>query len=445
MLSSVQFRFNGVFFKTFFKVKLLIADLGAKSHMLNMYKFNGFYGCRFCTAPGKTIGRTHSYYPFPQTGKTREHDVNDMLVNYAELLPVDENINVAGVKGKSAFASMIDDLPLTAPVDYMHCVLLGVFPELLKHCNRALCPNDRTEVGLILSKLSCPREMVAYSRKIRSLDAIAQFKANEYFNWIFYISILVFRNRLPKDLYSHLQNLVFGVRLLFESSAATSTAAARILLNDFFCRDIVSMHGGNERIETINVHCLRHLVDQVQRFGPLYCYSAMSFESANRTLSDLFTGSLSQIEIICRRVLRRHKLARLEIKNLRLKKIFDKLSPIPVIDCVGFSDEMIETEDVKLGRSRYSGGTFFNRHHFNNTYFDSPSYKRSKLGNCFVSISGKVEKFGQIRYFIQMEGAPFFNAVHANVQLFEVVEQIGSVKGYFHRVEETNCVAFVPH
>ena len=310
LLSSVQVRFNGFFFKTFLKVKLLIADLGAKSHVLNMYKFNGFYGCHFCTAPGKTIGRTHSYYPFTQTGKTREHGVNDMLVNYAELLPVDENINVAGVKGKSAFASMIDDLPLKAPVDYMHCVLLGVFPELIKLCNRALCPNDRTEVGLILSKLSCPREMVVYSRKIRSLDEIAQFKANEYFNWIFYISLLVFRNRLPQDLYSHLQNLVFGVRLLFESSAATATAAARILLKDF-CRDIVSMHGGNERIETINVHCLTHLVDQVQRYGPLYCYSAMSFESANRTLSDLFTGSHSEIEIICRRVIRRHKLARL--------------------------------------------------------------------------------------------------------------------------------------
>ena len=108
-----------------------------------------------------------------------------MLVNYAELLPVDENINVAGVKGKSAFASMIDNLPLTTSVNYMHCVLLGVFLELLKLCNGALCPNDRTEDGLILSKLSCPREMVAYSRMIRSLDEIALFKANEYFNWVF--------------------------------------------------------------------------------------------------------------------------------------------------------------------------------------------------------------------------------------------------------------------
>ena len=185
LISSVQVRFKGFFFKTFFKVKLLIADLGAKSHMLNMYIFNGSYGCHFCTLPGKTIGSTHSYYPFPQTVKTREHCVNDMLVNYAELLPVDGVINVAGVKGKSAFASMSDDLPLTAPVDYMHCFSMGVFPEILKLCNRALCTNDRTEVGLILSKLSCPREIVAYSRKIRSLDEIAQFKASEYFNWIF--------------------------------------------------------------------------------------------------------------------------------------------------------------------------------------------------------------------------------------------------------------------
>ena len=39
-----------------FNARPLVCDLSAKSHLLNMYKFNGFYGCHYCTVQGKTIG-----------------------------------------------------------------------------------------------------------------------------------------------------------------------------------------------------------------------------------------------------------------------------------------------------------------------------------------------------------------------------------------------------
>ena len=44
-----------------FKVRLLVADMCAKAHVLNMMQFNGFFGCHFCTAEGRTIGKTHAY------------------------------------------------------------------------------------------------------------------------------------------------------------------------------------------------------------------------------------------------------------------------------------------------------------------------------------------------------------------------------------------------
>ena len=281
LLSSIELKHNKKSFRAFFKVKLLVSDLGAKCHMLNMFKFNGFYGCHFCTAEGKTIGKTHSSYPYGQTGQIRERDVNDCFVELAQSLPVTKLVNVAGVKGKSAFADLIEGLPITAPIDYMHCFLLGVFPEVLKLCYKALPQDEKTKVNIVISQLSCPRELMVYSRKIRSLDEVAQFKANENFNWLFYISPLVFRRRIPEKLYNHLLNLSFGVRLLLESSCDSFTFDAQLFL-DTFCEEIVTIHGGNERIETINFHCLRHFVNQVRRFGPLYCYSAMSFEAANR-------------------------------------------------------------------------------------------------------------------------------------------------------------------
>ena len=96
---------------------------------------------------------------------------------------------------------------------------------------------------------------------------------------------------------------------------------------------------GNEKIETINVHCLRHFADQVRRFGPLCCYSAMSFEAAYRLLSQHFSGSHSEAEIICRRFLQRQKLAQKEVFNPKLKTLFDKF-----VGCSNVADECYDNE-----------------------------------------------------------------------------------------------------
>ena len=117
--------------------------------------------------------------------------------------------------------------------------------------------------------------MIAYARKIRPLGELGQFKASELFNWLFYISPIVFLDFLDKMLLAHLNNLTYGIRLLLVSSSEHNIARAANLLTEL-CRKIVEIHR-EEKIETINVHCVRHLADQVRRFGPLSSYSAMSF------------------------------------------------------------------------------------------------------------------------------------------------------------------------
>ena len=427
-----------------FKVRLLISDLGAKSHMLNMFNFNGFYGCHFCNVPGKTIGRTHAYYPYIEQGELRETSLNDLYVDIAELQKKDMP-NVVGVKGKSAFSNIINGLPLTAPIDYMHCVLLGVFPELLKLCYKTLSPQLRSEICTITANSSCPREMVCFSGKIRSLEEISQFKANEHFNWLFYISPIVFYKRIPEFLYQHLSNLVFGVRLLLESSSDENCSQAEKLLDEF-CKEIVTVHAGNPRIETINVHCIRHLANQVKKFGPLFCQSAMCFEAANRTLGEVFSGSTSECEIICRRVLQRHELRGKNIKSEKLKSLFGKFSEnVLYSDEKNFSNEFVETNAVKDGRSQYKGASFFNRVIVRNRYFDSAAYKRSKQGNCFVRyIDAQDEKMGEIQYFLQIPGSPFFSETLAVIRHFRCVEDIGVAKGFIFRVVSSSEENIVP-
>ena len=128
LLSPVELeKDSSVTLTVHFVIKLLVSDLCAKSHVLNMFQFNGFFGCHYCTAEGHTIGKTHAYYPFNQTGQIREPQVNDLFVAVAESYGPKKRCNIVGVKGKSAFLTIINGLSLTAPIDYMHCVLLGIF------------------------------------------------------------------------------------------------------------------------------------------------------------------------------------------------------------------------------------------------------------------------------------------------------------------------------
>ena len=434
---------NQASYKILFKVRLLISDLGAKNHMLNMLKFNGFYGCHFCTAKGKTIGRTHAYYPYHEEGQLRESSLHVVHVHMAETLRICAKPNVVGVKGRSAFATIVDNLPLSAPIDYMHCVLLGVFPELLKLCVRSLNVESRDEIKQVVAKLCCPREVISYSRKIRSLEELSQFKANEFFNWLFYVSPIVFLNRISTDLHSHLKNLAFGIRLLLESSSETNVQAAEKLLDEF-CREIVRFHGGNEKIETINVHCLRHLPEQVRRFGPLFCQSAMCFEAANRTLGEVASGSNSECEVICRRVLQRHKLCDFHPLNNNMMPLFCKLSGKRHNECSNYSNKFCETPALIEGRKKYGTSKFLNRFYYKHLYFDSPVYKRSKLGNCYICYKNdlNIEQFGKIQYLLQF--CENSDETLANVLHFLVTEELGPVNGFFYRVQFTDFEELVP-
>ena len=207
-----------------------------------------------------------------------------------------------GVKGRIAFSDIIPGLPLSACIDYMHCVLIGVYQSLLKlHIGLM---TERKLLGIFnkqVKKISFPCELVNHGRFFRPLTELKYFKANEFFNYLFYVGVILLRSRLPDKVYNHYLQLVYGVRFLFETSVEDEIQLAEACL-DSFCREAVDIFG-TERCGTINLHCLRHLSHQVRQIGLLFVSSAMCSESANRLLVQLFTGILSQCEVICRRYL----------------------------------------------------------------------------------------------------------------------------------------------
>ena len=436
--SSIQIEsLTGQIFDVSFKVIFIVTDLMAKWHVLNMYQHNGYYGCNYCTIVGKTIGRSHCYYPIAQGFTLRTPEVNENYVALAESLKRSGKFfNVCGVKGRSAFASLVDGLPLTAGVDYMHCLLQGVYRHLLEHQVRNLTKSQKHHLDEIIENLHAPRETICHSRKIRGVSEIHFLKANEIFNYLIYVGPVIFKDRSDATLYDNSMKLILAVRLLLESNCEPDVVEAEGLLNEF-CEEIVDIFQ-NEKIETINVHLLRHLVYQTRRFGPLFIFSAMSFESANRLMRSTATGTHSFCSLICRRYVQRQRLLTEVIESDTLEELAKQLT-----DQERFSNEkknskeLLWTPILLKAQDRHQDAVFLSRTTFNGVFFDSASYKRCPSGpNSFVKfLSGGREQFGQVQFFMvdDMVGETF-----AHLVLYLEVECPELPRRFYHKVQRTD-------
>ena len=174
---TITVEYFAVLFDVRFEVIGIVADLIAKCSLLNMIQHNGFFGCNYCTIEGVTINRTHSYYPFDQSFEIRKPEINDKYMALAEALNTSSNasINVCGVKGRSAFHGLVADLPLSAGIDYMHCVLLGCFQEILNFFWKLMSTHMKNMIAAETNRMRAPLELVKHGRNIRDLFQIANF------------------------------------------------------------------------------------------------------------------------------------------------------------------------------------------------------------------------------------------------------------------------------
>ena len=255
--------------KVQFRVLMIVADSIARPHILNMYQHNGFYGCTYCTALGVTIERHHGYYPHDLEFEIRDSELTDRLVTIAETEKLTGGAqNVCGVKGRSSFAELVDGLPLACGIDYMHCVLLGVYHDLLKQHLKTLTAFDRCSFINEARATCAPKELAAHGRRIRGVDEIGYFKANEFYNYLFFVAVVLLKDKLDRKLYEHYLFLVFGIRTLLESDQPRAVAEAEQMLQ-LFCEQYADLYC-NEKLETLNVHLLKHLSHQVSLQFPWF-------------------------------------------------------------------------------------------------------------------------------------------------------------------------------
>jgi hypothetical protein len=114
-------------------------DKVARCVIQNSIQFNGEFGCSYCEQKGKqhklSTGGSVRVYPFLENNfdeSRRTHDKNLQYGQMAERISKGKQQKVVrGVKGVSFLYKVPNfDCVWDVPIDYMHCVCLGVIKSL---------------------------------------------------------------------------------------------------------------------------------------------------------------------------------------------------------------------------------------------------------------------------------------------------------------------------
>jgi hypothetical protein len=110
---------------------------------------------------------------------------------------------------------------------------------------------------------------IEFSRDPRSLAEMARWKGTELHLFRDYLSITVFKNILPDTLYNHYLHFHVAIRSFSRDSTCQIDGVftwCRALLNKFV-NDSMTLMG--RHFVSSYIHYLIHVVDDVEKFGPL--------------------------------------------------------------------------------------------------------------------------------------------------------------------------------
>lgn len=388
-----------------FKPYILIADMPAKASLLNIIQFNGYYGCPRCTMRGERICRRLIYPIFE----------NFTLRTPEQFYLASINVGLAaGVKGHCVLQDVFANLPISAPIDIMHQGFLGVARALIMSLFARVPKQMRENLCVEIVRCFIP---IATARQPRSLDELKYFKASEIQILTLYLAPVLLKKYLVNQNQPYYRNfcaLVFLLKLLMLKRISEETLEAAETCLHYFNVGFAELY--DIHCQSYNIHSLRHLVEQVRRFGPLTSTSAFAFENANRLLCLSLTGTVNTAELLATRYFNRKIAGTRELESDKLTKFtkcLAKNSTDSSIDCFMFTSPPPTSVSQMVQELFEAGGVSYKGRYYdseNYTLYHSLGYSRisGKRNHCavrFVNLSG--EHFGFIHMFFDKDDGHF--------------------------------------
>lgn len=258
-------------------------DCPARAAAQNLMRCNGECGCNTCEHPGMTCytGAGHNrVYPVLTTRfplRTQER-----MLEHANVAVNNSYDHVKGVKGASIAATIpLFDSASSFVNDYMHATLLGVARMLFNlwfdgSSNKKpyyIKKLQKAEIDRAIKEIAPPNFIIRTPRQLKDRK---YWKASEIRDFLLFYFPLLLKDKLPSKYYKHFLLLVYGTRILLQDKIHVDDISTAESLLSLFALNVMELYGLEKC--SFNVHQLTHMARQVRLWGPLWAWSAFTFE-----------------------------------------------------------------------------------------------------------------------------------------------------------------------
>lgn len=270
------------------KIRSFCCDTPARSFVKNVKAHNGYNGCDRCSVRGDYSNGRMRFLNLNEPRRTDE----------SFKLKLDENHHK---EPNSPLEILNIGMVSQFPVDYMHCVCLGVMRKLLFQWRNGsrLYRIDTREFDAYMMHIK-NYWPVEFNRKPRSILELERWKATELRQFLLYIGPVVLKNMIPYHVYANFMLLKYAVTILLSAELNEKyNEYARSLL-EIFVSHSVQIYGKDFCV--YNTHALIHLADDAKKFGSLDTVSCFPFENHLQKVKKMLRKSNMPLQQVVRRV-----------------------------------------------------------------------------------------------------------------------------------------------
>ena len=262
-------------------------DLPARCLVCNAIQYNGASSCWKCLQQGKTVktGKQGCVRAFPYQmedpkgpQRTRAETEKHARHALANQLNDKKDYIVHGIKGPSWFGLL------------KHCVqkLLLTLWFSAKFAGKGFSVSGQVSLAdKRLSEISPTLEIHRLPHSIS--EHLKYWKASELRSFLLFYGIPVLYGILPDSYFHRYAIFVHAIYICLKDSISSEDLKKAELMLFSFCKDFSSLY--EERFNTLTVHQLLHLTDDVRDLGPVYTHSCFSFEDRNGFILKLIHGT----------------------------------------------------------------------------------------------------------------------------------------------------------
>lgn len=260
-------------------------DAPALAFVKNTKGHNCIKGCQKCEVKGKRL-----------YGRTCFLKTDNLILRTDFKFRTHDDLQHHQSNESSPLEKLPIDMILNFNLDWLHVCLLGVTKKKLKILTKSfkkfpMLPTlkvklRKTDFDAIkkVTNYAGITKPIEINRKIRSLDFLAVMKGTEFRSFILYYGIVALKENIDSEIYMNYLTFHIGLTICLSKEHNHLLPVAKVCFEKFV-KDFKKLYGSC--LVSYNVHNLLHLVDDVEKWGPLDDCSTFPFENTLGILKSL--------------------------------------------------------------------------------------------------------------------------------------------------------------